>query len=302
MATKIKKSYKGNYFRSATKGFLDFTKYEKIVREEVRAVHVKWGERMVAGYNKIVASWSPEVRPHFQTITRYYKSTKNVFVYVYIRGTPKAKLIFDMIDHGATRGQTVTAGPGIARTKEEEAVLKNYREPPSPITYPSKPSGSKPVTAGTAAWRAWSKYEKDTKLTDERVKKSRARAKTAEQKRGAGPGRTKKGSRLGPTHYTPRTNKGGSYHGAGYSASANPAKSRNRGATSDSNWRGRGQPKKMKLKPIKARRYTLRLTWLIKGRAWPHAEEIWGSKEKMLHKNIVALGYRNVARAVKASK
>ena len=292
-------SSSGSYFRHVTKSAFDFKQFEEIVRTEVRAVHVKWGEQMAAGYNKIVADWSTEVRPHFQAITRYFRATGNVFVYVYIRGTPKQKMIFNMIDHGAKRGQWVEAGAGLPRTSEEEDVLKNYRKAPKAISFPTKPRGEKPV-----AWRkepAWVKYDKEVERAQKQTQRSAKRAKKKKQT-GRGPGRTKKQSRLGPTPYTPRTTKGGSYRGPGYSASANPAKSRNRGATSDSSWRGRGQPKRMKLKPIKARRWTLRLTWLVKGRAWPHAEEIWGPKQKMMHKHIVELGFRNAGRAIKASK
>ena len=134
-------------------------------------------------------------------------------------------MIFDMIDRGAKRVQTVTAGAGIARTKAEEAVLKNYRKAPEAITFPTKPPGAKPV-----AWRkdpAWVKHAKDTEKAQRQQVRSAKRQKKKKQKP-SGPGRTKKQSRLGPTPYTPRTNKSGGYKGAGYSASANPAKSRNR--------------------------------------------------------------------------
>ena len=165
-----------NYFKVDTQRSFDFKQFEEIVRTEVRAVHVAWGKRMADGYNKIVASWSPETRPYFQSITRYIRATKNVFVYVYIRGTPRQKLIFDMIDHGAKRGQTVTAGAGIARTKAEEAVLKNYRKAPEAITFPTKPPGAKPV-----AWRkdpAWVKHAKDTeKAQRQQVRRAKRQKK-----------------------------------------------------------------------------------------------------------------------------
>lgn len=289
----------GSYFKIDTQRSFDFKQFEEIVRREVRAVHVAWGQRMADGYNKIVADWSPKTRPHFQAITRYYRATGSVFVTVYIRGTPRQKMIFHNIDHGARRGQTVTAGAGYADavTPDSQASVN-----PRATVMPNPPVGGAPFYSGAGPlprgyrkqMALWKKHQKAMDRAQQQISSSAQRQK----KRRPGPGRTRKGSRLGPTPYTPRTNKSGGYRGAGYSASANPPKSRGRGG-SDSAWRGRGQPKKMKLKPIAARRYTVRLRWLIRGRSWPWAEEIWGPKQKMLHKNIVQQGYINAGRAIK---
>jgi len=107
-------------------------------------------------------------------------------------------------------------------------------------------------------------------------------------------------SGFGLSRYQPRSNKSGAYSGPGYSASANPKKSRNR-TGSDSSWRGVPQPKKMKLKPIKARRWSQRLRFLVIGKKWPYAEEIWGTgmSQKYVTKWAFELAARSVRRARK---
>ena len=289
-----------NYFRVATKRSINFKQFEKIVQDAQRDVHRKWAHRMAAGYNKIVASWSEGVRPHFVGIPRYMKATNNVFAYVYIKGTKKQKMIFYNLDHGARRGQTVSAGPGTESTAEEKMMAqskKGLQQVPAP------PPGPKPKFVMTETGEQseeykkaiipWNKHNKELRKWQQLASK----AQKKKQKQTAGPGRTKKGSRLGPTPYTPRTNKRGGYSGPGYSASANPAKSRNRSG-SDSAWRGRGQPKKMKLKPIAARRWSWRLRGLVNGKKIQNAEEIWG--QNMSQKYVITLGYKNAEKTIKS--
>lgn len=280
-----------NYFSVSTKGgILDFKQYAKIVQEEQKKIHQEWGQRMADGFNKIVKDWAPKARPYFQSIPRYVKATNNIFVYIYIRGTPKQKLIFDIIDHGAPRGQWVTAGAGIS-VAEDNIAPKAPQKPPPKVFYKFGAGGIPiPNPAADESRRIHAEYEAEIARINSIVSGIER----------AGPGRTKPMSRLGPTPYTPRTHKSGSYGGPGYSASANPKKSHQGGGRSkgDSAWRGRGQPKRMKLKPISARRFSLRLRFLIKGRAWPHAVDIWGSKASMMQENIVANGYARARRRI----
>lgn len=256
-----------SYFKVDPKTPFRIEKYAKIIQDTQREHHKKWGQRMAAGYNKIVKDWSSDVRPYFRSITKYFKATNNVFVYVYIEGSEDAKMVFNMLDHGAKRGQVVKAPQGGAATEQEDInPMKKLPTAPPPRVYPRLGKiGFVHTDESRESQKAWDAY--NAKL------EAGQRASTKTAKKTQGPGRTRKGTRLGIQRYIARTKRDGSYTGAGRAASATPKKSTSR---PDQAWRGHGQPKSIKLGRIYARRWSWQLRGLIQGKNMGMGLQIWG--------------------------
>lgn len=266
-----------SYFKQDPRRKFSPKKYEKIFQDTQREVHKQWAIRMAAGFSKIVADWDSKVKPSFKSNHRYMTATNRVFTYVYMNGSEDAKMIFRMLDFGATRGQTVTAGPGTEPTSEDSVGKKAIYVPRA--TYGPAPIGSYVSAKDKERRRIKSEEDKLIKASSKRKKKTK--------KKPPKPGRTRPGSRLKTWPYTARTSKSGSFGGAGYSASVKKPE------------RGHGQPKKMKLKPISARRWSWRLRTLIQGKNFPYAQAIWGIN--MSQDYVVRKGYRDAKKVIKAA-
>lgn len=266
-----------SYFK--TKKRLAFGPVEKKVIAAQKKNFDYYARALEDGYNKIVKDWDSSVRPRFKGETKYDSAKGTIYVRVRITGTDKAKKVFKWLDFG-TKAHTVTAGPGVAHDPAQVDISRGYPSLVAP-TRPYKPAEVHDGSPGRkAVWDQYRReeetYKQEQKIYLRAVKQSAKR--TAKRKREGGPGRTKRGSRLGPQKYTTKTGTRGRLGGPGQSSGTPKKTTGMRPKGGHSQWRGWGQPKTIKLKGTQARGWTTGLRLYVAGETGGiHvAKKIWG--------------------------